>query len=344
MQPVTTAVTDWSEAILTSLAAAMMMFFSAIPKVIGFAVILIVGWFVASLVDKGVSALLRAVRFNDLAQRSGFSGFVQKMGIRQDASGFLGELAKWFVRLIVLVVAFDALGLPAVSDVLRTLLLWLPNLVVAMVVLVIGGLLAGAAGRLLRGATAEAGFEKPDLFARIASVTVWAFAIVVAVNQLGIATALINTLFMAVVGAAALALGLSFGLGGRDVAAELWRKAYDRSADVAPKLEAAADAAQHRMQSQGRSPTAGEARGEPVAPAAPLSGRSGSVGTVPSPGVSNAPVRAPASGAPGRIGDEGRPGLQQPAGPMQPAPAMRPAQGGERPIQRPGPSDRPRGG
>ena len=103
-------------------------------KILGFAVILFIGWFVASLIAKGVAMLLRTVKFNDLAQRAGMTEFMKKMGVDTDASGLIANIAKWFIRLIVLVVAFDALGLPAVSDVLRQLLLWLPNLVVAMVV------------------------------------------------------------------------------------------------------------------------------------------------------------------------------------------------------------------
>src|SRR5439155_11714895 len=158
--------------------------------------------------------LLRVVHFNDLAHRSGFADFVAKMGIKTDSSGFLAFLTKWFVRLIVMVVAFDALGLPAVSEVLRQLLLWLPNLVVAVVGLVIDGLAATALSNLVRAATSQAGFAKPELLGKIASVAVWGFAIVVAGNQLGIAATLVNTLFMGLVGGIALAAGLSFGLGG----------------------------------------------------------------------------------------------------------------------------------
>jgi Mechanosensitive ion channel, conserved TM helix len=135
---VTTPVTSWSQALLTSLAAALAMFLGAIPKIIGFVVILIIGWLIAAALAKAVAGILRAVKFNDLAQRSGFTAFVHKMGVTTDAAGALATIAKWFVRLIVLVVAFDALGLPAVSQVLQQLLLWLPNLVVALVVLVIG--------------------------------------------------------------------------------------------------------------------------------------------------------------------------------------------------------------
>jgi hypothetical protein len=218
----------------------MALFFAAIPKIIGFAVILIVGWFVASLVARAVGVILRTIHFNNLARRSGFSDFVQRMGLDTDASGFVAEVVKWFVRLIALVVAFDALGLPAVSDVLRQLLLWLPNVVVALVVLVIGGIAANALASVVRASTSEAGFRNPDMLAKVARAAVWAFAIVVAVNQLGIAQTLVNTLFMAVVGAAALALGLAFGLGGRDTAGEVVRTWYRRGQEAAPRLERAA--------------------------------------------------------------------------------------------------------
>jgi hypothetical protein len=242
-----TQITDWGAAMMTSLAAAMALFFSAIPKILGFAVIVIVGWVLASLVERGVAAILRAVRFNDLATRSGLADFVNKMGTGTDSSGMIALVVKWFIRLIALVVAFDALGLPAVSDVLRQLLLWLPNVVVALVVLVIGGLAARALSNLVRGAAAEGGLGNPDFLAKLASVMVWAFAIVVAVNQIGIATTLVNTLFMAFVGALALGAGLSFGLGGKDTAAEIVRNWYAKARQNSGRLERTSDAMERRI-------------------------------------------------------------------------------------------------
>jgi hypothetical protein len=222
-------ITEWSTALMSSLTAAMALFFSGIPKILGFAIIVIVGWIIAGLVQKAIAAVLRTIKFNEMAQRSGFAGFVQKMGANTDSADMIGAVAKWFIRLVALVVAFDALGLPAVSDVLRQLLLWLPNVVVALVVLVIAGLVANALSSIVRGAAAEGGLKNPDFLAKLASGLIWAFGIVVAVNQIGIATTLINTLFMAVVGALALALGLAFGLGGRDTASEIVRNWYGRS-------------------------------------------------------------------------------------------------------------------
>lgn len=251
------AVSDWSEATLTSLAGAMMMFFAAIPKVLAFAVILVVGWFVAGLIARAVAGLLRAVRFNELAARSGFDGFVRNIGVENDSAGFLAMVAKWFIRLIVLVVAFDALGLPAVSDVLRQLLLWLPNLAVGLVVLVIGGLLANAAAGVVRGATASAGFGHPDLMANIARGAVWVFAIIVAVNQIGIAQELVNTLFMGAVALIVLALGLSFGLGGREVAGQIVQRWYGKVKEEAPKV---AQATEH-IEKQAARPSGAPAHG-----------------------------------------------------------------------------------
>ena len=232
---------DWSDAITNSMAQALSLLLAAIPRIIGFIIVVAIGWFIAALIARAVSALLRSIRFNDMADRSGFAGFVANTGVETDSSGFVAEIAKWFVRLITLVVGFDALGLPAVSDVLRQLLLWLPNLVVAIAVLIFGGLAANWLAGLVRGATAKADLGNPDLFAAIARVAVWAFAIVIAVNQVGIARDLVNILFMAIVGAVALALGLAFGIGGRDTAAEVVRNWYDRSRGLAPKAGEAAE-------------------------------------------------------------------------------------------------------
>jgi hypothetical protein len=250
MQGTTVAVPvqDTGDALQASLAGALNTFLSAIPRIIGFAVVLIIGWIIAALLARGVQALLHAVRFNELARRSGFANFVQQMGVKDDSAGVIASVVKWFVRLIALVVAFDTLGLPAVSNVLNQLLLWLPNLVVALVVLVIGGLAANALSRLVRGATAEGGFTNPDMLATVARVAVWGFTIVVAVSQLGIATTVINTLVIGVIGAVALALGLAFGLGGRERAAQMLDR-MGRSAERAgPKLERAAQAARREGQ------------------------------------------------------------------------------------------------
>lgn len=198
---------------------AMTMLFSAIPRILGFIIVVLIGWLVASLIARAVTTLLRSIRFNDVADRAGITRFARRAEVNADPSAIVGGIVKWLVRIVVLLVAFDLLGLPAVSEVLSEFLLWLPNLVVAVAVLLIAGVAANALANLVRGATAETDIADPDTLATVTRIAVWAFAVVIAFNQLGVARTLINTLVTGLVFAVALAAGLAFGLGGREMAA-----------------------------------------------------------------------------------------------------------------------------
>jgi hypothetical protein len=233
----------WGDALIVSLTGAGAMFFAAIPKIIAFAVILIVGWFVSKWIARGIAAALRSMKFNDLSERTGFTSFIRNTRVGTDPSGALALTAKWFVRLITVIVAFDTLGLPAVSQVLQRFLLWLPNLIVALVILAVAGLAANGLSRVVRGATGSVGFANPDLLRKITTAAIWTFGIVAAVNQIGVASTLVNALFMSLVGALALALGLAFGLGGKDTAAQVVRNWYERSRETAPRFQTARDIA-----------------------------------------------------------------------------------------------------
>lgn len=205
--------------IQASFGNAMTMLFSAIPRILGFIVVVLIGWLIASLIARAVATLLRTIRFNEVAARAGITRFAQRAEVNADPSDIVAGIVKWLIRIVVLLVAFDLLGLPAVSEVLSEFLLWLPNLVVAVAVLLIAGVAANALANLVRGATAETDVANPDTLATVTRIAVWAFAIVIAFNQLGVARTLINTLVTGLVFAVALAAGLAFGLGGREMAA-----------------------------------------------------------------------------------------------------------------------------
>ncbi len=239
LEPMPAPRRSMSETFVDSLQDAVEMILQAIPRILGFILIVAIGWFLASLLAKGVMTLLRAIRFDDIVRKGGVSNFMNRLGTGTDPAEIVAGLVKWIVRIVVLLVAFDTLGLPAVSDVLRQLLLWLPNLIVALVILFIAGVLANALADIVRASTSDAGFSNPNLLANVARTAVWAFGIVVAVNQLGIAQALINTLFMGFVGAISLAAGLAFGLGGRDRAAQTLDNWYNRAHEARPKAERA---------------------------------------------------------------------------------------------------------
>jgi len=204
--------------IVNALNDAVKLILTFIPRVIGFLVILIVGLILATVVSRTLTLVLRKVGFDRMANRIGLSRFEQRMGITLDPAGILGKIVYWFILLIFLVPAADALGLPAVSNILNTLVAYIPNVFVAILVLFLGTLAATFVADLVRGAVASANIGSPRIFAGIARWAIIGFSALVALEQLQISTPLINELFGGIVAAMAIAFGLAFGLGGQEAA------------------------------------------------------------------------------------------------------------------------------
>lgn len=204
--------------IVNALNDAVKLILTFIPRLVGFLVILIVGLIIATVISKALTLVLRKIGFDRLANRIGLARFEQRMGISLDPAGVLGKIVYWFLLLIFLVPAADALGLPAVSNILNQLIAYIPNVFVAILVLFLGTLAAMFVADIVRGATATANIGNPSIFAAIARWAIIGFAALIALEQLQIAPALINELFGAIVAAVALAFALAFGLGGRETA------------------------------------------------------------------------------------------------------------------------------
>src|SRR5437868_1228642 len=215
-------ITDLGTAVITGLAAAIAAFMTALPSVVGAVLLLIIGWIVAGVIGGLLSKFLRTIRIDDLAERSGVAGFLRRARVRADAAGVIGGLVKWYIRLVFVLMAANAVGLTAVSGVVNQVLGFIPNLLVAILILGVFSWLASTARNLVTGAVESARMPNANGIGVLTFVTVLAFGIVAAANQIGVAANLINILFTGVVGAVALAFGLAFGLGGREQAAQIW--------------------------------------------------------------------------------------------------------------------------
>ncbi len=233
-------------AVIASFAAALALIFTFIPKLIGFLVILLIGWIVASAISKAVTFLLKKVGFDRLSQRIGLDQMSQRAGISLDAAGILGKVVYWFIFLIFLVPAVDTLGISAVSNILNQIIAYIPNVFVAILILLIGAFVATIAADVVRGGASSARLGNASLLANIVRYAILGFVALIALEQLGIAPALLNILFTAVVGAAALAAGLAFGLGGQDTA----RKYLDRTESAASTAAAQLQAQQSTASAQ----------------------------------------------------------------------------------------------
>jgi hypothetical protein len=228
-------VEDWGDAVFAAISGALFAFIEAIPLVIGALLILAIGWILSNILGRLVQRVVKSAGADRMYAEHASGVYGQRAASFQPST-VAGEVVKWIIRFVFLVAAANVLNLPQVSLLLNQVLLWIPNLVVAAIVLMLAPLLA----RFVRGAievgAGQMGFSNASLLGRIAEIAIVAFAVVVAINQIGIAANLVNTVFVGLVAALALGFGLAFGLGGRDVAAQITQGWYDSSRQTAQRV------------------------------------------------------------------------------------------------------------
>ena len=198
-------------------------FVNALPSVVGAILILIVGWIIAGWIGGLVTRALRAIRLDQMAARAGVTSFLERAQVHADPAGVLGATVKWYLRLVFVLMAANAVGITAVSTIVNDILGFIPNLIVAVLILGAFSWLAGLTRNVVRGALGGSSLPNGDAIAAIAYAAVFAFGVVAAADQVGVASTLINTLFIGLVAALALAFGLAFGLGGREEAGSILR-------------------------------------------------------------------------------------------------------------------------
>ncbi|MBP9782801.1 MAG: hypothetical protein KBC50_03685 [Candidatus Pacebacteria bacterium] len=195
-----------------------------LPNVILAVVIFALGWICGSILGKAVAHIITVSRIDNALHKAGMDTVSQKAGIRVSLAGFLSGIIKWLVIVAFTIASAEVLGLTQVTALLRDILLYIPQVLVAAIVLVMAALVADFVARLIEHSVNATGIKAT--FA--AQVARWAILIVggifPALTQLRIAQGLVEVLFTGVVFAAALALGLAFGLGGRDAAARAIEK------------------------------------------------------------------------------------------------------------------------
>ncbi len=190
-----------------------------IPNFVLAVIILLIGWFIASWLDYIIEQAVKAIHVDHALRGLGVEGVVNRAGYQLNAGKFLGLLVKWFVIVVFLIAALSVMGLSQVTFFLQQVVLgYVPNVIVAALILLVAAVVADVAQKVIAGAARAAGVAAAGFAGAVARWSIWIFAILAALSQLGIATALLQTLFTGVVVALSLAFGLSFGLGGQESA------------------------------------------------------------------------------------------------------------------------------
>lgn len=190
-----------------------------LPKLLAALVLLFVGWVLAKLVRGGVKRLLALAHFDRIAEKTGVEEFLKHGDMHVTFAGIISEVCYWLVLLIVLVTVSSSLGLTAVADLFNRVALYLPNIIVAVLIVIFGTLLARFINRMVFAWLRNLGVDGALTISTLSEYGVQIFAIFVALEQLEIGTRLLTTAFAILFGAVCLALALAFGLGGREWAA-----------------------------------------------------------------------------------------------------------------------------
>lgn len=194
---------------------------SFIPQLLAALVLLAVGWILAKLARTGLTRLLHALKFDQITERSGLEAFLKQAELDVSVSKILGSLVYWLIILIMIVTVANSLGLGMVADLFNKVVLYIPNVIVSILVLVFGSILARFVNRIVFAWLNNIGFTGALTVSTFSEYAMLVFVFFVAIEQLQIAHELITAAFIIAFGAIGLAFAIAFGLGARDWAARV---------------------------------------------------------------------------------------------------------------------------
>lgn len=214
-------VESWSVVITQSLQGLWMGVIGFLPSLIGALVIIIVGLIVAAAFGTLVEKIFDSIKLNKLLNSIGLAPYFERAGLKLNGAAFLGRLTYWFLLIAFLLAASDALGLYAFSSFLSVVLAYVPNVIIAVLVMLAAVVVGNFLRNLIRASVRSTGLHAANF---LGTLTWWAiiiFGFFAVLNQLNIAREIVNTVITGFIAMLAIAGGLAFGLGGKEYAAHL---------------------------------------------------------------------------------------------------------------------------
>ncbi|MBW6432047.1 hypothetical protein K0A96_02585 [Patescibacteria group bacterium] len=208
---------EWWNVTTEAVSESLRSVFSYLPEVIGAIVVILIGVLVGWALK---TVVVKALRFIKVKPYTDAIGLNKVFKTKEDMVELVGDLVKWVIIIVFLIPALSILGLTDVSEIVKGIVAYLPHVVVAAVIVMVGAILADLASRAVEAGAQTIGAKTAAIVADITRWAIIVFTILVALNQLGIASDIINTLVTGFVALIAIAGGLAFGLGGQEAAKE----------------------------------------------------------------------------------------------------------------------------
>lgn len=211
----------WIDAVLLAVVKGLSAFSDFVPKLLGAGIVFLIGWIIAGICKRLTLRILDILQLEPFAEKVGLSAAFEKLGAPVSPPELIGDLVKWAVVVVFLSPAVEILGLTQITVILHSLLAYIPNVLVAIVILMLGAIFADLVAQFVTGTAQALEPSTANVLGVVCKYAILIFAALAALSQLRIAESMINTLLTGLVGMLALAGGLAFGLGGRETAAEI---------------------------------------------------------------------------------------------------------------------------
>lgn len=209
---------DWQTGVMHPVEAMWTSILAFVPTLIFVILILLFGWILALLTQKVITRFLKLARLDSISERIGIANILTKGDINYTLSEIIGVLIYWLMMLVVLLIAINALKLDVAASLLNQVVLYIPNVVASLFILVLGIFFSNILGNTVRTAAANAGLSQARTLGHFAQLVVVVFTILEAMNQLKIDTTIIQLIIKAALASIALGAGLAIGLGCKDLA------------------------------------------------------------------------------------------------------------------------------
>lgn len=214
---------DWYTVTVKALQGLWEAFLMFIPALVGAIIVLIIGWFISVGVGKLITEILKKLQFNQVFEKGSWKTALEKAEIKVDAAGFFGAIVKWILFIVFMMAGVEILGLGAFAGFLKGILAYLPNVVVAALIFVATVIVVDIVEKITRAGVEGIKVGYGKAVSSVVKWSLWVFALLAILHQLGIAKPFMETLFTGLVAVLVLGFGLSFGLGGKEVAADILR-------------------------------------------------------------------------------------------------------------------------
>jgi hypothetical protein len=222
---------DWSLITMQALQGAWEEILLFLPNLLAAIVIFVLGWFIAIWIGKLIAQVLNKLKFDSVFEKTGWKEALSNADVKVEPSSFVGAICKWILVVVFLMIVTDIMGWVAFAGLLAQIIAWMPNLLVAIIILVVAIIIADIIEKLVKVSTKKMGVSSVNFLGSLVKWSIYIFAGLAVLLQLGITPKIVEVLTMGLVGTITLALGLSFGLGGKEAAGRIIEDARKKISD-----------------------------------------------------------------------------------------------------------------